>query len=219
MTAAAVEAGVRRVLLISSDKATAAANAYGVSKAQMEHEGIAFNATAYPRGTRIACTRWGNVIGSTGSVVHLFRRAVADGRPIPITDPRCTRFWLTLDQAVGVVREALARMEGGEMFVPVLPAMRVVDLAEAIAPGHPQIIVGLRPGGEKLHELLLTDEEARRTVAVTPSLYIVAPDFHPWREDAPWTGEPVPPEFTYRSDLVGWRLSIEDMRAMVAEVP
>lgn len=219
VTAAALAAGVKNVVLVSSDKAAHSSTSYGASKFQMECEGLAFNAISYPRGTRIAATRWGNVIGSTGSVVHLFRRAVAEGRPIPITDPRCTRFWLTLDQAVGVAREALARMEGGELFVPVLPTMRIADLAEAIAPGWPTVTVGLRPGGEKIHESLLTEEECRRAVAVTDGLYVVPPEFHPWRADAPWTGDPFPAEGAYRSDLTGWQLSVEQMRELLKEVP
>lgn len=217
VSSAAVEAGVAKVLMISSDKSCLAQNAYGVSKAQMEHEAIAYNRISYPRGTKIACTRYGNVLGSTGSVVSLWRAAVAAGLPIPITDPDMTRFWFTVGQAVDVVREALARMEGGELFVPVLSAMRLGDLAEAVAPGWPVRVIGLRPGGEKRHELLLNDDEATRTVAVTESLYVVKPALPTWRADDPWDGEPFPAGAVYRSDLVP-RLSVEEMRAMLKEM-
>ena len=215
---AAIAAGVAKVVMISSDKACLPTNSYGVSKAQMEHEAIASNTYSVPRGTKIAVVRYGNVVGSRGSVVHLFRAAVAAGRPIPITDPAMTRFWLTIDDAIGLVTHTLEIMRGGELVIPVAPAARVVDLAEAIAPAHPTVVVGLRPGGEKLHEILLNDDEARRTV-VTEHVFIVNPAVHPWCAEAPWEGDPLPPEYVYRSDLVGWRLSVEELRKIVEGVP
>ena len=215
--AAALAAGVRRVLLISSDKAVAPANVYGVTKAQMEHEGVAFNAISAPQGTTVAVTRWGNVLGSTGSVVHVWRSAVAAGRPLPLTDPEATRFWLTLDQAAAFARWALGAMRGGELFVPVLPAMRLGELAEAVAPGWPVTVTGYRPGGEKAHEQLLGEDEARRTVAVGEDAWAVNPALHSWRADVPWTGEPWPAGAVYRSDLVP-RLSVAEMRELLKGV-
>ncbi len=219
VTAAAARTGVRKVLMIGSDKGCSPTNHYGASKAQMEHEAIASNAVTAPRGTRIACTRYGNVLASTGSVIGIWRQAIARGEPLLITDPEATRFWLTVDQAVDVILEALQLMQGGEVFVPVLPAMRLGDLAEAVAPGYPQRIIGMRPGGEKRDELLLNPEEVHRTVAVNDHLYVVKPSLHSWRADEWIDGEPLPPEFCYRSDLVGWRLDVPTMRKMLEAIP
>jgi len=215
VTAAAIAAGVGRVLMISSDKAVEPQNTYGVSKAQMEAEAIAMNAMSVPRGTRIACTRWGNVIGSRGSVVHIFEQAVADGMAIPITNPDCTRFWLSLDDAASFALFALHNMKGGEIFVPFLPAMLITALAEAIAPGWPTRIVGLRPGGEKLHESLLSQDEIRRTLSMSSGDYLVQPALHPWVADPPWQGEPMPEGFQYVSDKPNHWLSVEEMREML----
>lgn len=217
--AAAVATGVERVLLVSSDKAAAPINAYGISNAAMEQEAIASNSHAVPRGTRIACTRYGNVLGSTGSVLPVWRAAMAAGRPLPLTDPAMTRFGLTLAQAAAFVWAALAALRGGELLVPVLPAMRLGDLAEAVAPGWPVQITGPRPGGEKWHETLLTPEEGTRTVAVAEAgleAWAVNPALHSWCAEPPWTGEPWPAGAEYRSDRVA-RLSVAEMRAWLAE--
>lgn len=221
VVSAAVAAGVGRVLMISSDKAVEPTNIYGVSKAAMEHEAVASNAWAWPRGTKVACTRYGNVIGSRGSVVHIFREAVKAGIPIPITDPACTRFWLTVDEAVDIVQNALDRMVGGEIFVPWLPAMRVTDLAEAIAPGYPTKTVGLRPGGEKLHETLMTSDEVGRSKqqfdGSTPRLFWITPSHRTWT-DAPYVGEGCAEGFVYRSDIVPNQLTVDEMRKLVWDV-
>lgn len=215
----AIGEGVRRVLMISSDKACLPTNIYGVTKSAMEWEAVASNALSVPRGTAVACVRYGNVLGSRGSVVHLFRQRVADGRPLLLTHREMTRFWITVDEAVALVSRCLGLMVGGEIFVPVLPAMRLVDLAEAVAPGHPTQVVGLRPGGEKLHEVLINEDEARRTVAVDDTLWCIRPEPHAWRADDPWQGEPFPSGFVYQSDRVGWRLSVADMRKLLESVP
>jgi UDP-N-acetylglucosamine 4,6-dehydratase len=220
---AAVSAGVARVLMISSDKAVEPVNNYGKTKAAMEEEAIESNSFAAPRGTRIACTRWGNVLASTGSVVAIWRQAIAMGRPLPMTDPDMTRFWLRLDQAAAFALEALDLMEGGEILMPVVSAMRLGDLATALAgPDYPVMITGLRPGGEKRHELLLTEEEGTRTVAVgtvddPPEAWAVNPSLHSWCVEPPWSGEPWPAGALYRSDLVP-RLSIEAMRDLLKEI-
>jgi UDP-N-acetylglucosamine 4,6-dehydratase len=223
---AALAAGVGRVLMISSDKAVEPINAYGKSKAAMEEEAIASNSFAVPRGTRIAVTRWGNVLASTGSIVPLWRAALASGQRLRLTDPNMTRFWLTLEQAAAFALWALGMLRGGEIFLPMLSAMRLGDLAEALAPGSPTEIIGLRPGGEKRHEVLMTREEGTRAVAIGASgdpgiireapdgqgAWVINPSIHSWRADAPWDGEPWPAEAVYRSDLVP-RLSVEEMRA------
>jgi UDP-N-acetylglucosamine 4,6-dehydratase len=211
VASAAISEGVQRVLMLSSDKACAPSNHYGITKAAMEYEAVAANVIGYPRGTHIACTRYGNVLGSRGSVVHLWRQAVAAGKPIPLTDPRMTRFWLTLEAAVGVVLTALDRMEGGEVFVPELPAIALKDLAEALAPGHPIVEIGLRPGGEKLAETLISEEESGRTLRVGERLLAITPHLHPWREKG-WEGERVWPPAAYDSDTTPWRLTLEQLR-------
>ena len=214
---AALEAGVGRILLISSDKASSPTNIYGVSKSMAEFNTIGWNAYSVPRGVRCSVVRYGNVLGSRGSVVHLWRRAVQAGQPIPLTDERMTRFWLTLDAATKFVDHALNTMRGGEIFVPGLPATTMVDLAEALAPGHPRTIIGLRAGGEKLHEELMTDGEMHRSRIDAPWGYVIPPHLHSWGadwSDLPEQGMP----FVYRSDCVP-RISIAQMARMLKAVP
>ena len=214
---AAMDCGVGRVLLISSDKCVQAQNAYGASKALAEFLTTQWNAYSVPRGTSCASVRYGNVLGSRGSVVHLWRQAIREGRPIALTDERMTRFWLTLDWACRFVDQALETMRGGEIFVPGLPATRMVDLAEALAPGHPRTIIGLRAGGEKLHEELMTDEEMRRSRINHPWGYVIPPHLHSWAAD--WSSLPEQGmSFVYRSDCVP-RISIAQMARMLKAVP
>ena len=229
VVAAGIALGVKKILMISSDKAVAPQNAYGVSKAQMEHEAIAMNAISYPRGTRISCTRWGNVLGSTGSVVGVWREQLRRGLPLTITDPAMTRFIITLQQAAAFCLAALEDMEGGEVFVPRLPAARVADLADAVenewyarrtTKGEPcwsREITGLRPGGEKLHEALLTREEPTRTWWDGGRM-VILPSHHSWRED--WKlpeGQKVAGPYT--SDAPDQWLGVEELVAMLKEVP
>lgn len=212
---AAIEAGVKRVLVVSSDKAVNPTNIYGASKMCAEWLAVMSNTYGYPRGTRISCVRYGNVIGSRGSVVELWREAVKAGRSIEITDERCTRFWITMPQAVQLIQDALALMDGGEIFVPDLPSMRITDLAEAIAPGHPRFVTDLRPGGEKLHEALLNSEEVTRTVrAYEDGPYTIMPSLAYWGGTRLY-GKPVPSDWQYRSDQNTRWLSVEEMREMV----
>lgn len=216
VSAAAMAAGVGRVLMISSDKAVQPTNIYGVTKAAMEHEAVATNAMSVPRGTRIACTRYGNVLGSRGSVVHIWRDKVEAGERVPLTDERMTRFWLTIGEACDVVLQALDVMEGGEIFVPTLPAMSMSDLALAMdAPGI--FVTGLRPGGEKLHEMLATPEECARAVSHNGSLWIIPPERHSWRQ-AGWDAKRAGLASPYCSETWGWRLTVGDMRKMLEAV-
>ena len=213
---AAERAGVRRVLVVSSDKAVQPTNAYGVSKAAAEALAIAHNVHSYPRDTRVSCIRYGNVLGSTGSVVPLFQAAVAAGRPITISDVRMTRFWLTLPQAVEHVLHAVAVMRGGEVFVPDLPAAPLVRVAEAVCgPGYPSVITGIRPGGEKLHEQLLGEDDVRRTVWWR-GYYVVTPGAIRTWDATPWPGEPVAEDLLYGSDVWHRQLSGEQIRELLA---
>lgn len=213
VTAAAMAAGVHRVLMISSDKAVHPTNIYGVTKAAMEHEAVAMNAMSVPRGTWIAVARYGNVLGSRGSVVHTWRERLARGERVPLTDERMTRFWITINEACDVVLEALRSMEGGEIFVPLLPAMSMLDLATAMGAGSAFDITGLRPGGEKLHEQLMTTEESGR-MAQAGSLFAILPHVHSWTS-AGWPWKTVTSSIPYRSDVWTYRLSVEEMRKLL----
>lgn len=195
---AAIDTGVRQVVALSTDKAVNPVNLYGATKLCAEKIVVQGNAYAGHSNTRLSCVRYGNVIGSRGSVVPLFRRQVGEGR-LTVTDERMTRFWITLDEAVDLVVFALQNSTGGEVFIPKIPSMRVADLAEAMAPGMPVEIVGIRPG-EKLHEVLLTADESRHSVDAG-EVYVVLPE-HPWWDDRPgWVaGKPVPEGFAYTSD-------------------
>jgi UDP-N-acetylglucosamine 4,6-dehydratase len=193
---AAIDAGVRQVVALSTDKAVNPVNLYGATKLCMEKIVVQGNAYAARSGTRLACVRYGNVAGSRGSVIPLFLHQRPKGR-LTITDERMTRFWITLDEAVGLVTHALGAMRGGEIFIPKIPSVRVTDLAEAIAPEAEHVVVGARPG-EKLHETLLTSDEARHSVDAGET-YVVLPE-HPWWPTDGITGSPLPDGFAYTSD-------------------
>jgi UDP-N-acetylglucosamine 4,6-dehydratase len=210
---AAIDAGVERVIALSTDKAVNPVNLYGATKLCEEKIVVQGNAYASHSPTRLACVRYGNVVGSRGSVVPLFREQAKQGR-LTITDERMTRFWITLDEAIDLVLFALERAAGGEIFVPRIPSMRIIDMAEAIAPGVPHEIVGIRPG-EKLHEVLLTNNEARHTVEAE-HVYVVLPE-HPWWTDNPmWLeGKPLDDDFVYGSDTNTRWLDAAELRAML----
>lgn len=216
--AAAREAGVRKLLFISSDKAVQAHNAYGVSKAMAEHLVVAENAKTVPKGLRMAVLRYGNVLGSTGSVAPIWRRLVSLGQPLQVSDDRMTRFWITLPQAVGCVLQALSDLRGGEIFVPRLPAAPITTLADAVAGvvGYPRAVSGIRPGGEKLHEELMSSAEAGRAL-LRNGLYVIPPyqGEHMW-DNTPWLGTPLAEPFDYRSDTWPWQLDADGLAALLA---
>jgi UDP-N-acetylglucosamine 4,6-dehydratase len=196
---AAIDAGVDRVVALSTDKAVNPVNLYGATKLCSEKIVVQGNAYAAQFSTRLSCVRYGNVVGSRGSVVPAFKEQRKSG-VIRITDERMTRFWITLPQAVDLVLDALDRMTGGEIFIPKIPSMRVVDLAKAMAPTARREIVGIRPG-EKLHEVLLTADEARHSVDAG-DVFIVLPQ-QLWSADDPRRsklGTPVDDGFVYSSD-------------------
>lgn len=169
---AAVERNVKKVLAISTDKAVAPVNLYGATKLCSDKLFVAGNSYSGVHLTRFSVVRYGNVIGSRGSVIPLFIKVAPSGT-LPVTDARMTRFWLTLDQGVLFVLKSLERMEGGEIFVPKVPSMNILDLAQAIAPGCTTNIVGIRPG-EKLHEVLIPGDDARYTVEHDDSFVILS---------------------------------------------
>jgi UDP-N-acetylglucosamine 4,6-dehydratase len=199
---AALRCDVRQVVALSTDKAANPINLYGASKLAADKIMIAANHLAGTRAVRFAVVRYGNVLGSRGSVVPFFERLVRSGvKAIPITDPRMTRFWITLEQGVNCVLSSLAIMQGGELFVPKIPSMRLVDLAHALAPGLPHEIVGIRPG-EKLHEVMVTDDDARMTLELDDR-YVICPNLLDWSSSHldQLGARPVAEGFRYSSDL------------------
>ena len=195
---ASINAGVAKVVALSTDKASSPVNLYGATKLTADKLFISSNHYAGAGGTRFSVVRYGNVIGSRGSVIPFFRQLVDEGKPLPITDFRMTRFWITLPHAVQFVIDSFDDMSGGELYVPRIPSMRVVDLAEAIAPGCELTEIGIRPG-EKLHEEMVSSEDSRRTVR-RPERYVVQPTLAMWGGFHEAAGEAVPDGFSYRSD-------------------
>ena len=210
---AAIDVGVEKVVALSTDKAVNPANLYGATKLCAEKIFIQGNSYSGSRGTRFSCVRYGNVIGSRGSVIPLFREQKKTGK-VTITDSKMTRFWITLDQAVELVVTALRYAQGGEIFVPKIPSMKVMDLAKAIAPECEIEAIGIRPG-EKLHESLITEEEGRNTVSYN-GMYVILPNYSWWEERQNYkTGHRLPDGFTYTSNQNDEWLSIEDLKKLV----
>jgi len=210
---AALDCGVERVMALSTDKAVNPINLYGATKLAAEKLFVQSNAYAGGTGTRFSCVRYGNVVGSRGSVVPVFLQQRDQGR-ITITDERMTRFWLSIDQGVRFTIGCIERMEGGEVFVPKIPSMHVVDLARTIAPSSPIEVIGIRPG-EKLHEVLVSDDEARHTVELD-DMFVVEPQEalwfgHGWRE----RGRALPEGFRYASDTNDRWLTPEEIRDLL----
>jgi UDP-N-acetylglucosamine 4,6-dehydratase len=214
---AAMACGVERVIALSTDKAVSPANLYGATKLCMEKLLIAANAYAGDRATRFSIVRYGNVMGSAGSVIPLFRSQMQRGQ-ITITDSRMTRFWIVMDEAIALVLRGLELMWGGEIFIPKLPTTDIETLAEAVAPGVPRLTVGIRPG-EKLHETLISNEEARRT-SDCDDVLVIWPEFQFSSKtlNRVRPGKPVPADFQYSSDRAQPRLDLEATRAMLARV-
>ena len=211
---AAIDVGVKKVVALSTDKAVNPVNLYGATKLCAEKIFIQGNAYSGPRGTRFSCVRYGNVIGSRGSVIPLFKEQRKSGT-ITITDTRMTRFWLTLDQAVELVIKALCHMQGGEIFVPKIPSMKITDLAQVIAPDCRIEVIGMRPG-EKIHELLITEEEGRNT-AVYKGMYVIMPNYSWWEKHNYRAGRKLPEGFVYTSNNNDQWLAIEDLRKIIHE--
>jgi UDP-N-acetylglucosamine 4,6-dehydratase/5-epimerase len=212
VVAAAIENEVVCTIALSTDKAVNPVNLYGATKLCAEKIITQGNAYAADSVARFSSVRYGNVVGSRGSVIPLFLEQSASGE-LTITDERMTRFWITLPQAVQFVLSRVQMMEGGEVFVPKIPSMCVTDMAEAIAPGARRRITGIRPG-EKLHESLLTEDESRHAVEVDDG-YVILPEFHPWRATDYALGRPVQPGFRYSSDRNEHWLSADELRAML----
>jgi UDP-N-acetylglucosamine 4,6-dehydratase len=210
---AALDAGVSRVIALSTDKASSPINLYGASKLCSDKLFVAANNYAGDRLTRFSVVRYGNVVGSRGSVVPLFRKLAATGT-LPITDERMTRFWITLEQAVQFVFDSLDRMHGGEIFVPRIPSTTILDLAAAIAPEAKIHVVGIRPG-EKLHEEMISEDDARRSY-MYPDHFVIAPLIATWTQPNNFdTGEPLPDGFSYRSDTNSEFLGVQEIKRLL----
>ncbi|NUR05496.1 MAG: UDP-N-acetylglucosamine 4,6-dehydratase (inverting) [Nocardioidaceae bacterium] len=195
---ASIDAVVRKVVALSTDKASSPINLYGATKLTADKLFISGNHYAGHHPTRFAVVRYGNVMGSRGSVIPYFRKLAAEGKPLPITDLRCTRFFITLSQAVEFVVDSFDLMQGGELYVPKIPSMKIVDLARAISPEAELTDIGLRPG-EKLHEEMISPEEGRRALQLGDR-YVLQPDLASWGYRKPDVGRAVPTGFAYRSD-------------------
>jgi UDP-N-acetylglucosamine 4,6-dehydratase len=209
---AAIDQKVQRILALSTDKAVNPINLYGATKLCAEKMFVQANAYAGAQETRFSCARYGNVVGSRGSVVPVFLEQRKRGR-ITITDPRMTRFWLTLEHGVRFVIAAIEQMHGGEIFVPKIPSMRLVDLAEAVAPGCLVEYIGIRPG-EKLHEVLLSEDEARTAVELD-EMFVIKPS-HPWWQKGNWVhARELPSGFRYTSDTNEEWLSHEQLQDLI----
>jgi len=212
---AAIDCNVKRVIALSTDKAANPINLYGATKLCSDKLFIAANNYSGHHGTRFSVVRYGNVVGSRGSVIPFFLKQRQNG-VLPITDPRMTRFWITLEQGVDFVLACLERMGGGEVFVPKIPSMKLVDLARAIAPECEIKVVGIRPG-EKLHEVMVPEDDAYHTLEYE-DYYAVLPTFDGWdaqRYIERYGGTPCPDGFRYSSDTNTRWLSIEELQAMI----
>jgi UDP-N-acetylglucosamine 4,6-dehydratase len=209
---AAINQGVRRILALSTDKAVNPVNLYGATKLCAEKMFVQANAYSGAQDTRFACARYGNVVGSRGSVVPIFLEQRKRGK-ITVTDARMTRFWITLEQGVRFVVRCLEQMHGGEIFVPKIPSMKLVDMAEALAPGCEVEYVGIRPG-EKLHEVLVSEDEARNTLELE-DMFVIQPAHGWWRKEN-WKGAVAVPEgFSYTSNGNSFWLDVGDLHALV----
>jgi UDP-N-acetylglucosamine 4,6-dehydratase len=209
---AALNQGVRRILALSTDKAVNPINLYGATKLCAEKMFVQANAYAGKQNTRFSCARYGNVVGSRGSVIPVFLEQRKRGK-ITITDARMTRFWITLEQGVRFVVRSLEQMHGGEIFVPKIPSMKLTDMAETIAPGCEIEYVGIRPG-EKLHEALVSEDEARNTLELD-DMYVIQPAHAWWKRDNWLNGRPLADGFRYSSDTNRQWLTGEQLQELV----
>jgi UDP-N-acetylglucosamine 4,6-dehydratase/5-epimerase len=211
---AAIEQGVEKVVALSTDKAANPVNLYGATKLCSDKLFVAGNAMAGEGGPRLAVVRYGNVACSRGSVIPFFVRRARQNSVLPVTDKRMTRFNITLAEGVELVLHALEHMHGGEIYVPKIPSYRILDVARAVAPDADVEYIGIRPG-EKLHELMIPEDEARHTVEFDDH-YIIQPDFHWWQRDLSIEGgTPCEDGFSYSSDNNRQWMTVEDIRKLV----
>jgi UDP-N-acetylglucosamine 4,6-dehydratase len=212
---AAIDAGVRRVVALSTDKASSPVNLYGATKLTADKLFTAANNYSYTYGTSFCVVRYGNVMGSRGSVIPLFRELASKGKPLPITDLRMTRFWISIEAATKFVIDSLSMMTGGELYVPRIPSMKIVDLARAISPNSELFEIGLRPG-EKLHEEMISVDDSNRTVLFNDR-YIVMPVIAEWGYEPP-NGIKMSEGSAYRSDTNDLWISESEIKSYLEMV-
>jgi len=211
---ASISTGVKRVVALSTDKASSPINLYGATKLTADKLFIAANNYSHSYGTTFSVVRYGNVMGSRGSVIPFFKQLANEGKPLPITDLRMTRFWISIEQAVHFVIASLEIMTGGELYVPRIPSMKIVDLANAIAPGAKLEEVGMRPG-EKLHEEMISADDSRRTL-ILENRFVVSPVVAEWGYQVP-KGLPMKEGQAYRSDTNDIWMTQQDIMNFLAK--
>jgi UDP-N-acetylglucosamine 4,6-dehydratase len=209
---ACIRNSVKKVLALSTDKASSPINLYGATKLTADKLFSAANNYSFGYGTHFSIVRYGNVMGSRGSVIPFFKKLATEGKVFPITDKRMTRFWITLESAVEFVLESIEIMQGGELFVPRIPSMKIIDLARAIKSDFKFEEIGIRPG-EKLHEEMISPDDSRRTIEL-PNRYVVSPIFAEWGYTPP-KGKFVEDGFTYRSDTNDLWLSEQELQELI----
>lgn len=212
---AAIDHGVDRVMAISTDKAVHPVNLYGATKMTAEKLFIQGNSYSGKVNTKFSCVRYGNVIGSRGSVIPLFLKQKDIGT-LTITDKKMTRFWIKLEQGVKFVIDCIGRMKGGEIFIPKTPSMKIMDLADVIAPTAKKEVIGIRPG-EKIHEILLTEDEAKHSREFNDS-FVIEPEHPFWDKQNIMGGKPLPEGFRYTSDNNDKWLSKEELMKIIKEL-
>jgi len=209
---ASIDTGVKRLVALSTDKASSPINLYGATKLTADKLFVAANNYSHAYGTAFSVVRYGNVMGSRGSVIPFFREIAAQGKPLPITDFRMTRFWISIESAVKFVIDSLEMMTGGELYVPRIPSMKIVDLANAVAPGAKLEEIGMRPG-EKLHEEMISADDSRRTI-ILENRYVVTPVVAEWGYQPP-VGSTMPEGLAYRSDTNDLWMSELDIKNFI----
>ena len=209
---AALDNNVKKVMAISTDKAVHPVNLYGATKMTAEKLFVQANAYAGKQDTKFSCVRYGNVIGSRGSVIPLFLKQKEEG-VLTITDPNMTRFWLTIEKGVNFVLDSIGKMNGGEIFIPKIPSMKVIDLANAIAPEAEKKIIGIRPG-EKIHEILMTCDESRHSKEFE-DVFVIEPEHSFWDKNNLNGGKKVTEGFTYSSDNNSEWLTQKELKKLI----
>ena len=213
---ACIEQGVKKVVALSTDKASSPINLYGATKLTADKLFVAANNYSFSYGTIFSVVRYGNVMGSRGSVIPFWKQLASKRKPIPVTDFEMTRFWISIEQAVKFVMDSLEIMTGGELYVPRIPSMRIMDLAEAVAPGSNFEEVGMRPG-EKLHEEMISADDSRRTVLLSNNRYVVNPVVAEWGYTIP-NGVLMPPGIAYQSNTNDLWMTTADIRKFLDEI-
>lgn len=212
---ASIDAGVKRVVALSTDKASSPINLYGATKLTADKLFVAANNYSYTYGTTFSVVRYGNVMGSRGSVIPFFKNLAAQGKPLPITDLRMTRFWISIEDAVKFVIDSLGMMTGGELYVPRIPSMKIVDLAHAVSADSKLEAIGMRPG-EKLHEEMISADDSRRTI-ILDNRFVVTPVVAEWGYSAP-VGRTMPEGQAYRSDTNDMWISASDIKKFIDQL-